>query len=168
MTKDRKRFQNNVLISFSIKSHCGSSLSKSWRQTYPYPKIFMRSLDESKLPYFQKSGGYLPPPIPPRGSATALANNYYRLITSLKNLPPPAPRESLPHWFQGNFAAVFVLNYWLREFLLFALTNRFIMRCETKRLMLLYYKFALVVAFTIYDLAIWRRHFFKTISNIML
>ena len=37
---------------------------------------------------------------------------FFRLkdITSLKSLPLPAPRESLPYWFQGNFAAVFVLN----------------------------------------------------------
>ena len=46
-------------------------------------------------------------------------------ITSLKNLPHPAPGESLPYWFQGNFAAMFVLNYWLREFLLSAFANRF-------------------------------------------
>ena len=27
-----------------------------------------------------------------------------------KNVSSPAPSESLPYWFQGNFAAVFVLN----------------------------------------------------------
>ena len=34
----------------------------------------------------------------------------YKDITSLKNVPSPAPSESLPYWFQGNFAAIFVLN----------------------------------------------------------
>ena len=61
-------------------------------------------------------------------------------IPSLKNLPSPAPNESLPYWFQGNFAASFVFNFCLREFLLSALVNRFELRCEPKRLMLLYYK----------------------------
>ena len=32
----------------------------------------------------------------------------YKHITSLKNLPSPAPNESLPHWFQDNFAAISV------------------------------------------------------------
>ena len=32
-------------------------------------------------------------------------------ITSLKDHPGHAPGESLPYWFQGNFAAMFVLNY---------------------------------------------------------
>ena len=64
----------------------------------------------------------------------------YKHITSLKNLPSPAPNESLPYWFQGNFAASFVLNFCLREFLLSAFANRFELRCEPKRLMLLYYK----------------------------
>ena len=41
----------------------------------------------------------------------------YKHITSLKNHPTPAPSESLHYWFQGNFAAMFVLNYWLSEFL---------------------------------------------------
>ena len=35
---------------------------------------------------------------------------------------------------------MFVLNYWLSEFLLSAFANRFELRCEPKRLMLLYYK----------------------------
>ena len=67
---------------------------------------------------------------------------FFRLkhVTSLKNLPSPAPSESLPYWFQGNFAASFVLNFWLREFLLSAFANRFELRCEPKQLMLLYYK----------------------------
>ena len=64
----------------------------------------------------------------------------YKHIPSLKNLPSPALYESLPSWFQGNFAASFVLNFCLREFLLSAFANRFELRCEPKRLMLLYYK----------------------------
>ena len=53
-------------------------------------------------------------------------------ITSLKNLPSPAPKEILPYWFQGNFAASFVLNFCLREFLWSAFDNRFELRCEPK------------------------------------
>ena len=64
----------------------------------------------------------------------------YKHITSLKNLPLPVPNESLPYWFQGNFAASFVFNFCLREFLLSAFANRFELRCEPKLLMLLYYK----------------------------
>ena len=64
----------------------------------------------------------------------------YKHIPSLKNLPSPAPNESLPSWFQGNFAASFVLNFCLREFLLSEDANRFELRCEIKQLMLLYYK----------------------------
>ena len=64
----------------------------------------------------------------------------YKHIPSLKNLPSPAPNESLPYWFQGNFAASFVFNFCLREFLLSAFANRFELRCEPKRLILLYYK----------------------------
>ena len=64
----------------------------------------------------------------------------YKHVTSLKNLPSPTPNESLPYWFQGNFAALSVLNFCLREFLLSADANRFELRCEPKRLMLLYYK----------------------------
>ena len=64
----------------------------------------------------------------------------YKHLTSLKNLPSPAPNESLPYWFQGNFVASFALNFWLREFLLSAFANSFELRCETKQLMLLYYK----------------------------
>ena len=63
----------------------------------------------------------------------------YKHITSLENLPSPAPRMSLPYWFQGNFAAMFVLNYWLREFLLPAFANRFEFRCEPMQPMLLCY-----------------------------
>ena len=64
----------------------------------------------------------------------------YKCIPSLKNLPSPAPNDSSPYWLQGNFAAPFVFNFCLREFLLSALVNRFELRCEPKRLMLLYYK----------------------------
>ena len=64
----------------------------------------------------------------------------YKHITSLRNLPSPAPNESLPYWFQGNFAASFVLNFCLREFLLSTDANLFELRCEPKHLMLLYYK----------------------------
>ena len=64
----------------------------------------------------------------------------YKHIRPLKNLPSPAPNESLAYWFQGNFAASFVLNFCLREFLLSAFANRFELRCEPKRLMLLNYK----------------------------
>ena len=64
----------------------------------------------------------------------------YKHITSPKSLPLPAPSESLPNWFQGNFAAVFVLNFWLIEFLLSAFANRFELRCEPKQLMPLNYK----------------------------
>ena len=35
---------------------------------------------------------------------------------------------------------MFVFNYWLRGFLLSAFANHFELRCETKQLMLLYYK----------------------------
>ena len=44
----------------------------------------------------------------------------HKSIPSLKSLPSPAPNESLPYWFQGNFAASFVLKFCLREFLLSA------------------------------------------------
>ena len=64
----------------------------------------------------------------------------YKHIPSLKNLPSPAPIESSPYWFQGNFADSFVFNFCLREFLLSAFANCFELRCEPKRLMLLYYK----------------------------
>ena len=61
-------------------------------------------------------------------------------IASRKNVPSLAPSEILPHWFQGNFATVFVFNYWLREFPLSAFANLFELRCEPRQLMLLYYK----------------------------
>ena len=59
----------------------------------------------------------------------------YKHLPPLKNLPSPPPNESLPYWFQGNFAASFVLNFCLREFLLSAFANRFELRCELKPLM---------------------------------
>ena len=58
-------------------------------------------------------------------------------LPSLKSLPLSAPIKSLPFWFQGNFAATIVLNFWLREFLLSAFANHFELRCEPKQL---YYK----------------------------
>ena len=61
-------------------------------------------------------------------------------MTCPKRYPSPAPGESLLYWFQGNCAAFFVLNYWLGEFILPAIANRFELRCEPKQLMLLYYK----------------------------
>ena len=64
----------------------------------------------------------------------------YKHIPSLKNLPLPAHNESLPYWFQSNFAASLVLKFCLREFLLSALANHFELRCEPKRLVLLYYE----------------------------
>ena len=64
----------------------------------------------------------------------------YKHIASLESLPSPAPSESLLHWFQSNFAVMFVLNCWLREFPLSAFANGFEWRCEPKQLMLLYYK----------------------------
>ena len=66
----------------------------------------------------------------------------YKQITSMKDSPSPAPKESLSYWFQGSFfAAIFVLNVRLIKFLLSAFANRFGLRCEPKQLMLLYYKF---------------------------
>ena len=35
---------------------------------------------------------------------------------------------------------MFVLNHWLRELILYTFANRLELRCEPKRLMLLYYK----------------------------
>ena len=56
----------------------------------------------------------------------------HKQITSLKKLPLPAPSESLPYWFRVNFAAMFVLNYWLRELLLSEFANRFDLRCANQ------------------------------------
>ena len=52
----------------------------------------------------------------------------YKHIPSLKNLPSPAPNESLQYRFHDNFAALFVLNSCLREFLLPVFANRFELR----------------------------------------
>ena len=65
---------------------------------------------------------------------------HYEHITSLINLPSPVPSESLSYWFQGNLAPMFVLNYWLREFILSVFANRFELKCEPRQLMILYYK----------------------------
>ena len=51
-------------------------------------------------------------------------------ITSHENVHSPASSASCPYWFEGNFAATFVLNYCFREFLLSAFANRFEFRCE--------------------------------------
>ena len=64
----------------------------------------------------------------------------YKHLSSLKNLPSAAPSESQPYWFHGNFAAMFVFSYWLREFLLSAFANRCELTCEPKQLMPLHYK----------------------------
>ena len=64
----------------------------------------------------------------------------YKHIPSLKKLLSPVPNKSSAYWFPGNFAASFVFNFCLREFLLSAFANRFEWKCEPKRLMLLYYK----------------------------
>ena len=61
-------------------------------------------------------------------------------VTSFKTLPSLAPGESLPYWFQGNFAAMLALNYWSRDFLLSVFANRSEWRFEPKQLMLFYYK----------------------------
>ena len=58
----------------------------------------------------------------------------YNHITSLKKPFSPAPSESLPYWLQGNFAAMFVLNYWLKEFSLCEFANRLELRCEPMQL----------------------------------
>ena len=77
---------------------------------------------------------------PPDRSLDLPYSFHYEHINSLKNLPSPAPSESLPYWFQGYCVAMFVLNYWLSELLLSVFANRFELRCEPKHLMLLYYK----------------------------
>ena len=40
---------------------------------------------------------------------------HYKLIPPLKNLPSRAPSESSAYWFQGNFAASFVLEFLLER-----------------------------------------------------
>ena len=39
----------------------------------------------------------------------------YKHMPSFKNLPSPAPSESLPYWFQGNFAASFCCEFLLER-----------------------------------------------------
>ena len=64
----------------------------------------------------------------------------YKLLTSLKVSLRPHQTRVFRTGFRATYAVVFVLIYWLREFLLSAFTNRFELRCEPKQLMLLYYK----------------------------
>ena len=66
----------------------------------------------------------------PRDRTLDLPLFRYKRIPSLKNLLLPAPSEGLPYWFQGNFAAMFVPNYWLKEFPLSSFANLFQLRCE--------------------------------------
>ena len=45
--------------------------------------------------------------------------------------------------FRANFAALFILNYWLREFLLSLISDYFELRCQSisqRQLTLLHYK----------------------------
>ena len=64
----------------------------------------------------------------------------HKHITFLTKTPFSHTKRELPYWFQGNFVAMFVLNYWLREFHLSAFANRFELRCEPKQLKLSYCK----------------------------
>ena len=66
-------------------------------------------------------------------------------ITSLKNVRCPAPSESLPYFFQDKFAALFVLSYWLREFLLSAFANRYEVTCDTSNWCYCITKYSLVL-----------------------
>ena len=56
----------------------------------------------------------------------------YKHIISHKNLLSLAQGESLPYWFEATIAALFVLVYLFREFLLSAINNRFELRCQSK------------------------------------
>ena len=49
-------------------------------------------------------------------------------------------RISRTSFIQGNCAATFVLNNWMRGFLLSAFANCFELRCELKQLTLMYNK----------------------------
>ena len=92
----------------------------------------------------------------------------YKHVTSLKKVPSPVLRESLTYWFQGNFAAMFVLNYWLRvrEFLFSVFANGFELRFEPKRLMLLYYKICPCLLSTfVLDSGSVRFHFLRCRSS---
>ena len=64
----------------------------------------------------------------------------YKYITSLKNLPSPAPNESCRTGFRATLRLRLFCYFCLREFLVSAFANRFDLRCQSKRLMLLYYK----------------------------
>ena len=39
-----------------------------------------------------------------------------------------AQGHNLPYWFQRNFCGLFVLNYWLREFILSVIASHFDMQ----------------------------------------
>ena len=60
----------------------------------------------------------------------------YKHITFLKNQLSLAQGESLPYLFLGNFCGCVCSIYWLREFLLSAVANRFELRCQLKQLLL--------------------------------
>ena len=46
--------------------------------------------------------------------------------------------DSLPYWFQGNFASLFVLNYWLPGFPLSSVANHFELHCQSKAIVCLF------------------------------
>ena len=68
----------------------------------------------------------------PREQTLVIPSSFVIRTTSLRCHLLLAQGESLPYWFRSNFAAVFVLIYWLREFCLSAVVNRFEMRCQLK------------------------------------
>ena len=53
----------------------------------------------------------------------------YKHITSLKSICRLHKARVCPTGFGASFAAMFVLNYWLREFPLSVVANRFELRC---------------------------------------
>ena len=55
----------------------------------------------------------------------------YALMTSLKDHLSCAKGDSLPNWFQC-FAALFILNYWTKEYPLSSIANCFESRCRSK------------------------------------
>ena len=61
----------------------------------------------------------------------------YKNRTSLKTTFCLLNLRIRPTGFEATFATVFVLIYWLREFPLSAVTNRFELRCQLKQLLLL-------------------------------
>ena len=54
--KEGSRCQND-----EMKEKMRIRWPRDWGQTYPHPTIFMKFLDESQLPHFQKIGGFYPP-----------------------------------------------------------------------------------------------------------